>query len=825
MNEARSSESCRIVSVSPVAAEHDLLVRDEAGSRTACTCTPSTSAPRAPSRSCVVASGLGGRAPASRAGSAISCAVRVAVPEGASALFGWCSSMISTESKNRARLRRSASRARRRCRSWAPPSRRARACGSSQLADLSSLLVRRCRVVPTTRGCSGRCRTQVVHDDVGVGEVDRDLGAASASANSQSPSSTIGAPGRGRRRPRPPADLGAHPAAGPEHARPGGSTGSVIRLPSRSSSGRSSASSVGPDHGRGHRRGEAASRGQRGDVVAGHRVDAARASSVDVERAARPCTSSLLPIRLIREAVSSRPRTCPPRSWPLAAGELGRRSARRAATSASSVRSSPATSPSRVRLAAGVAPRARRGRSSRSRRVHRVGQPALLADLLEQPRAHAAAERRDSTPSAYRRGSCRRSRRHAEHEVRLLGVVARRTGAGRPAARGRRPPCGRAGRRRRRRAGRRTPRRTSATTAAWSTLPATATTIVAGRVAPAVVAARPAPRLIAVIDSSEPDHRAAERVSPNRRSAKSSASRSSGSSSRIGDLFEAPRRARRRRPRRPSSRRARRRTTTSTASGMSRVEHVRVEAGVLLGGERVELAADRVDLLGDLAARSGARVPLNSRCSRKCDAPREPSGVSSREPTSTQTPTEARRTPGIVSVTTRRPPGSTVRATPDDRGDRAVARSRERRRAGRGAAADGAGDGTAVAARPGRTASSAPVPLGGVVGGRRRLAASSSLTGDQADLAAVVDLGDLDLELVADVDDVLDLADPLAAAQLGDVHQAVAAGQQRDERAERGGLDDGAQEALADLRHLRVGDRVDHVDRGLRRSAPSAAPT
>ena len=32
----------------------------------------------------------------------MSSAVRYAVPDGASALFGWCSSMISTESKNRA---------------------------------------------------------------------------------------------------------------------------------------------------------------------------------------------------------------------------------------------------------------------------------------------------------------------------------------------------------------------------------------------------------------------------------------------------------------------------------------------------------------------------------------------------------------------------------------------------------------------------------------------------------------------------------------------------------------------------------------------------
>src|SRR4051794_32819471 len=56
---------------------------------------PPTSAPRAPSSSCVVASGEG---LFSRA-LATSSAVRRAVPLGASTLFGWCSSTISTESK------------------------------------------------------------------------------------------------------------------------------------------------------------------------------------------------------------------------------------------------------------------------------------------------------------------------------------------------------------------------------------------------------------------------------------------------------------------------------------------------------------------------------------------------------------------------------------------------------------------------------------------------------------------------------------------------------------------------------------------------------
>ena len=61
-----------------------------------------------------------------------------------------------------------------------------------------------------------------------------------------------------------------------------------------------------------------------------------------------------------------------------------------------------------------------------------------------------------------------------------------------------------------------------------------------------------------------------------------------------------------------------------------------------------------------IAVRSG--VPLKSRCSRKCEQPCS-AGVSSREPTATQTPMLAERVPAICSVTTRRPLGRTVRRT------------------------------------------------------------------------------------------------------------------------------------------------------------------
>src|SRR5206468_2807023 len=79
-------------------------------------------------------------------------------------------------------------------------------------------------------------------------------------------------------------------------------------------------------------------------------------------------------------------------------------------------------------------------------------------------------------------------------------------------------------------------------------------------------------------------------------------------------------------------------------------------------------------------------------------------------------------------------------------------------------------------------------------------------------LAARVDLGDLDLDLLTDRQHVLDALHPLAAdhlADLRDVQQAVLARDQGDEGAEGRRLDDGSHVALADLGHRRVGDGVD----------------
>ena len=82
----------------PHPAEHDLLVGDEPAHPQPVHADAVDVGPAgAVERPVEVASGTGPR-PASRRAAAISCAVRRAVPDGASALSGWCSSTISTDS-------------------------------------------------------------------------------------------------------------------------------------------------------------------------------------------------------------------------------------------------------------------------------------------------------------------------------------------------------------------------------------------------------------------------------------------------------------------------------------------------------------------------------------------------------------------------------------------------------------------------------------------------------------------------------------------------------------------------------------------------------
>src|ERR1700728_2588892 len=84
MNDDRSMESCLIVRISPCPPSSTSWCASSPASRTECTRTPSRVAPRAPATSDTVASG-GGPSSAPALASAIKDAVRVAVPEGASA--------------------------------------------------------------------------------------------------------------------------------------------------------------------------------------------------------------------------------------------------------------------------------------------------------------------------------------------------------------------------------------------------------------------------------------------------------------------------------------------------------------------------------------------------------------------------------------------------------------------------------------------------------------------------------------------------------------------------------------------------------------------
>ena len=75
-------------------------------------------------------------------------------------------------------------------------------------------------------------------------------------------------------------------------------------------------------------------------------------------------------------------------------------------------------------------------------------------------------------------------------------------------------------------------------------------------------------------------------------------------------------------------------------------------------------------------------VPLNSRCSRKCEAPASASD-SSRDPTPAQNPIDTERASGTCSVTTRRPEGRVVSSMPGSGPEALGAGRRGRQLAGR----------------------------------------------------------------------------------------------------------------------------------------------
>src|SRR5215218_6303654 len=158
-------------------------------------------------------------------------------------------------------------------------------------------------------------------------------------------------------------------------------------------------------------------------------------------------------------------------------------------------------------------------------------------------------------------------------------------------------------------------------------------------------------------------------------------------------------------------------------------------------------------------------------CSTRCDSPAS-SCVSLAEPVAIQTPSVTDRTVGIASVTTRTPESRTV-SSHSARGlvpvGIAVAVARTA-----GAAPAAVPAAVAAATRTAVTVAPAP-PRAAAVADRDELLLR--LAGDvgvrreaQADAAPLaVDLDDLDVDLVALVEDVLDRVDALAGRDVGDV--------------------------------------------------------
>ena len=98
------------------------------------------------------------------------------------------------------------------------------------------------------------------------------------------------------------------------------------------------------------------------------------------------------------------------------------------------------------------------------------------------------------------------------------------------------------------------------------------------------------------------------------------------------------------------------------------------------------------------------------------------------------------------------------------------------------------------------------VALGGTLGASRGLGLVKTI---ERDLAAIVDLDDDDLDLVADVEDVLDLLHA-ALGDAGDVQQAVLTRQQVDEGAE--GLDGDHTTGVLLARLGNLDDELDTLD-------------
>ena len=284
--------------------------------------------------------------------------------------------------------------------------------------------------------------------------------------------------------------------------------------------------------------------------------------------------------------------------------------------------------------------------------VDRVRHPALLADLLEQPRGRRAAEDRVEQRGRVAAVVVVRDPRPDEADVVLLGrpcagsaararaVGRRAAGPGRPRSaspsrRAARPPPG--GRARR--------------------CPAAARTTFSADVRRAVVVRR-----ASAGDRADhlgaADHRPAERVRPEHRFRGEVVDELLRVVVDHRDLLE-----------------------HDLALGVEvrerrREDHVRHHVErlleVIVGDPRVEqrrlarrrgvqLTAHLIEELRDLLIACSATEPRKSRCSMKCETPALPVG-SSRDPAPTQSPSATERTLSMCSLITRSPPGSVVRS-------------------------------------------------------------------------------------------------------------------------------------------------------------------
>ena len=226
-------------------------------------------------------------------------------------------------------------------------------------------------------------------------------------------------------------------------------------------------------------------------------------------------------------------------------------------------------------------------------------------------------------------------------------------------------------------------------------------------------------------------------------------------------------------------------------------------------------------------------VPLNSRCSKKWLEPLI-AGASSREPARTQTPSDTERTPGIRSVTTRRPDvysvrwivmcglallgagGVSVRSPPGCRGTDGRAACRRRRHRCRSArrSARRRRSPAALAAATAATVLTRPTLAAAAFGSVPSGTSHSGPTGFRLILPWASMSSTSTVSLSPSLTASSTLCRRLPRAELRDVDQAVAAGNQVHERAERGRLHDRALVGLAHQDRTRVRDLVDHV-RGL----------